>query len=58
VPGRRSFNYVWQGTIDLFAALNTATGKVIGQLSAQYRPSASGTSWMRSLLHTSQDPGY
>ena len=25
------------GTIDLFAALNTATGKVIGKLSAQHR---------------------
>ncbi len=36
-PGRRSFDYVRHGTIDLFAALNTATGKVIGQLSAQHR---------------------
>jgi len=36
-PERRSFDYVRHGTIDLFAALNTATGKVIGQLSAQHR---------------------
>src|SRR5216110_212450 len=37
VPERRSFDYVRHGTIDLFAALNTATGKVIGHLSAQHR---------------------
>ena len=37
VPERRSQDYVRHGTIDLFAALNTATGKVIGQLSAQHR---------------------
>src|ERR1700730_16986067 len=37
VPGRRSFDYVRHGTIDLFAALTTATGKVIGKLSAQHR---------------------
>jgi transposase len=37
VPERRSFDYVRHGTIDLFAALNTATGKVIGRLSAQHR---------------------
>ena len=37
VPERRSFDYTRHGTIDLFAALNTATGKVIGQLSAQHR---------------------
>ena len=36
-PERRSHDYVRHGTIDLFAALNTATGKVIGQLSAQHR---------------------
>jgi DDE superfamily endonuclease len=36
-PERRSFDYVRHGTIDLFAALNTATGKVIGKLSAQHR---------------------
>jgi transposase len=37
VPERRSFDYVRHGTIDLFAALNIATGKVIGKLSAQHR---------------------
>jgi transposase len=31
VPERRSFDYTRHGTIDLFAALNTATGKVIGK---------------------------
>jgi transposase len=36
-PERRSFDYVRHGTVDLFAALNTATGKVIGKLSAQHR---------------------
>jgi transposase len=37
VPERRSFDYVRHGTVDLFAALNTATGKVIGKLPAQHR---------------------
>ena len=37
VPERRSFDYDRHGTIDLFAALNTATGKVISKLSAQHR---------------------
>src|SRR5262249_50869464 len=36
VPERRSFDYERHGTIDLFAALNIATGKVIGKLSAQH----------------------
>ena len=36
-PERRSHDYVRHGTIDLFAALNTATRKVIGHLSAQHR---------------------
>lgn len=36
-PERRSFDYLRYGTVDLFAALNTATGKVIGKLSAQHR---------------------
>jgi transposase len=36
-PERRSHDYVRHGTIDLFAALNTATGKVIGKLPAQHR---------------------
>ena len=37
VPERRSHDDVRHGTIDLFAALNTAAGKVIGKLSAQHR---------------------
>jgi transposase len=37
VPERRSFDYTRHGTIDLLAALNIATGKVIGKLSAQHR---------------------
>ena len=37
VPERRSHDYVRHGTMDLFAALNTATGKVIGQATAQHR---------------------
>jgi transposase len=37
VPERRSFDYVRHGTVDLFAALDIATGKVIGKLSAQHR---------------------
>lgn len=37
VPERRSFDYVRHGTVDLFAALNTATGKVITKLSARHR---------------------
>ena len=37
VPERRSFDYERHGTVDLFAALNIATGKVIGKLSAQHR---------------------
>ena len=37
VPERRSFDCTRHGTIDLFAALNIATGKVIGKLSAQHR---------------------
>ena len=36
-PERRSHDYVRHGTIDLFAALNTAAGKVIGRLAAQHR---------------------
>src|SRR6201987_5352354 len=36
-PERRSHDYVRHGTTDLFAALNTATGKVIGKLSARHR---------------------
>ena len=44
VPERRSFGYVRHGTIDLFAALNTATGKVISKLSASTGQWTSATS--------------
>ena len=37
VPERSSFDYVRHGTVDLFAALDIATGKVIGKLAAQHR---------------------
>ncbi|WP_198358438.1 IS630 family transposase [Streptomyces fildesensis] len=37
VPERRSFDYVRHGTVDLFAALNTVTGRVITKLTAQHR---------------------
>lgn len=37
VPERRSSDYLRHGTVNLFAALNTATGKVITRLSAQHR---------------------
>ena len=36
VPERRSFDYIRHGTTDLFAALDTATGKVIGKVSARH----------------------
>ncbi|MFI0243132.1 IS630 family transposase [Streptomyces sp. NPDC016845] len=35
-PERRSFDYIRHGTVDLFAALNTATGKVITAWSARH----------------------
>src|SRR5271169_3322482 len=35
-PERRSHDYERHGTVDLFAALNTATGKVIGKTSARH----------------------
>jgi len=35
-PERRSHDYERHGTVDLFAALNTATGAVIGKTSAQH----------------------
>ena len=37
MPGRRSHDYIRHGTVDLLAALNTATRKVIGNLSARHR---------------------
>jgi transposase len=35
-PERRSFDYVRHGTVDLFAALNIATGEVLGKVTAQH----------------------
>ncbi len=37
VPEHRSFDHVRHSTVDLFAALNTASGKVIRKLSARHR---------------------
>ncbi len=36
-PERRTDNYVRHGTLDLFAALNVATGEVIARCKAQHR---------------------
>ena len=38
-PERRTHNYVRHGTIDLFAALNVATGKVIARCKQKHRSS-------------------
>src|SRR5260370_1020757 len=37
-PERRSHDYERHGTVDLFAALNIPTGKVIGKTSARHAP--------------------
>jgi hypothetical protein len=37
VPERRSHDYIRDGTADVLAAPNTASGKVIGKLSARHR---------------------
>jgi hypothetical protein len=37
VPERRSHDCIRHGTVNLLAALNAATGKVIGKLSARHR---------------------
>ena len=55
VPERRSFGYVRHGTIDLFAALNIATGKVIGKLSAHHR--AVGFRDFLDQIDRQTDPG-
>jgi transposase len=55
VPERRSFDYVRHGTVDLFAALNTATGKVIGKLPAQHR--AAGFRDFLDEIDRQVDPG-
>jgi transposase len=36
-PERRTHNYIRNGTLDLFAALNVATGEVIGRCTQQHR---------------------
>jgi transposase len=36
-PERRTHNYIRHGTLDLFAALNVATGKVIAACKKQHR---------------------
>jgi transposase len=55
VPERRSHDHVRHGTIDPFAALNTATGQVIGQLSAQHR--AAGFRDFPDHIDRQVDPG-
>src|SRR5260370_115413 len=55
VPERRSHDYERHGTVDLFAALNIATGKVIGKTSAQH---AAGTfkDFLPPINHTVDPP--
>ena len=36
-PERRTHNYIRHGTLDLFAALNVATGEVLTRCTAQHR---------------------
>ncbi|MEB3965077.1 IS630 family transposase [Streptomyces kunmingensis] len=50
VPERLSFEHVRHGTTDLFAALDTATGKAIGKVSARHTPQTSATSWTCSTM--------
>ena len=54
VPQRRSQDHIRDGTVDLLAALNTATGKVIGKLSARYRAWTSATSPATSTARPSR----
>ena len=37
-PERRTHNYVRHGTLDLFAALNVATGEILARCRSQHRP--------------------
>lgn len=53
-PERRSHDYLRHGTIDLLAALNTPTGKVIRKLSAQHRADDFRDFLMRSAAKSSQ----
>ena len=36
-PARQTHNYIRHGTVDLFAALNVATGQVVAQTKKQHR---------------------
>lgn len=47
-PERRTHNYVRHGTLDLFAALNVATGKVIARCKRQHR-SADFIAFLREI---------
>jgi hypothetical protein len=38
IPERRTPNYVPHGTVDLFAALDVATGQVLGRCFGRHRP--------------------
>jgi hypothetical protein len=42
VPERRTHDYSRHGTTTLFAALNIATGKVIGELPGRHRTPLAG----------------
>ncbi|MEV0232002.1 hypothetical protein [Nonomuraea sp. NPDC050786] len=53
VPERRSFDCARHGIVDL-SALNTATGTVVGKLSARHRAVDSGTSWTRWTATSNQ----
>ena len=47
-PERQTHNYIRHGTVDLFAALNVATGKVVAQTKKQHR-SRDFVSFLREL---------
>jgi hypothetical protein len=42
LPARRTHDYVRYGTMTLFAALDSATGKVIGEMKAMSRTLLNG----------------
>jgi hypothetical protein len=48
-PARANHDYVRAGTSSLYAALNLASGKVIGSLHARHRtrPQQPGSAWCR-----------
>jgi hypothetical protein len=47
-PKRRSHDYLRHGTTSLFAALDVATGEIIGKRYPATAPRSSGSSWTRS----------